>query len=94
MLKGVKDEVKSGPTFCRFLVRTSYWPGTHSFSVAKYGNCMPMACSLEIQKHCNSLIKLKATVTPQLPAGTAWLTANRYEVFLIKVKYRSMETIK
>jgi hypothetical protein len=39
-----------------------------------------------------SLIKLNATVTSWLPAGTAWLSAKRYEVFFpIWIKYRSIK---
>jgi hypothetical protein len=40
------------------------------------------------------LIKLKATVTFRLPAGTARLTARRYKVFPIRVKYCSIKTVK
>jgi hypothetical protein len=41
-----------------------------------------------------SLTMLNATVSSRLTAGTAWVTAKRYKVFPIRVKYRSMETIK
>jgi hypothetical protein len=38
-----------------------------------------------------SLIKLTANVTSWLPAGTALLTAKRYKVFPIRVKYCSIK---
>jgi hypothetical protein len=38
------------------------------------------------------LIKLNATVTSRLPPRTARLTAKRYKVFPIRVKYRSIKT--
>jgi hypothetical protein len=41
-----------------------------------------------------SLIKLKATVTSQLLAGTAWLTTKCYKVFPIQDKNHSTKTIK
>jgi hypothetical protein len=41
-----------------------------------------------------SLVKLNATLTSRLPAGTPWLTAKRYKVFPIRVTYRSIKTIK
>jgi hypothetical protein len=40
-----------------------------------------------------SLIKLNATITSRLPAGTSWLTAKRYKVFAIRVEYRFIKTI-
>jgi hypothetical protein len=41
-----------------------------------------------------SLIKLKATVTSRLLAGTSWLVIKRYKVFLIRVSYPFVKTIK
>jgi hypothetical protein len=41
-----------------------------------------------------SLIKLKTTVTNRLAAGTARLIAKRYKVSPLRVKYRSIKTIK
>jgi hypothetical protein len=40
------------------------------------------------------LTKLNATVTSQLPAETAWLTAKHCKVFPIQFKYHSIKTMK
>jgi hypothetical protein len=48
---------------------------------------------LSINTVC-SLIKFNATVTSRLPAGTVWLTVKCYKVFPIRVKCRSIKTIK
>lgn len=42
----------------------------------------------------HAMMNLKATVTSRFPDGTAWPTAKRFKVFPIRVKYRSIETIK
>jgi hypothetical protein len=42
----------------------------------------------------HSLINRNTTVTAQLLAGTAWLTAKCYKIFPMWVKYFSIKTIK
>jgi hypothetical protein len=73
-------------------------------SLKTYGWAVALACvmynilkewTVERQRCIvRSLIKLIATGTSRLPAWTAWLTAKRYKVFPIRVKYRSIKIIK
>jgi hypothetical protein len=61
-----------------------------SFCIAIGGGDYFVLCKVR----ATTLISRNATVTSQLLAGTAWLTAKRYKIFPIRVKYRSIKIVK